>query len=497
MLFFSFEFMYAFLPLVGLGFYALGRLPQSLHNLNLVWLAAASLFFYSWWDSSYLALIVISIVVNFAVGQLLRGVKHKFILVAGISFNLVLLGYFKYLGFLAGIVEALLHHDFNVGAIVLPLAISFFTFQQIAWLADSYSGHHVEEGRVSFLEYVLFVVFFPQLIAGPIVHHAEVIPQFRDPALRRFQVENFTTGLAIFIIGLFKKVVLADNVAPTANLIYDGAAWNLLYTAQDTWLGVLSFSAQVYFDFSGYADMAIGLGLMFNIRLPVNFESPFRACSTNELWRRWHMTLSRFLRSYVYIPLGGSRKGAFNTYLFLMITMLVGGIWHGAGWTFALWGFVQGVMLAINNFWSKNSGWHVPAPLGWLLTFSLWLVTSVLFRAENLDAAQRMYSAMFSLGDVAGAAANISAQTIALIVCATVFTLVLPNTQRLLRKKYTPIEYDRNETSPDAVLHMGRLDSLHLEWTYPWLIYLAALAGISVYTLLDTSNVQEFIYFQF
>jgi D-alanyl-lipoteichoic acid acyltransferase DltB (MBOAT superfamily) len=496
MLFFSFEFLYAFLPLACIGFYLLGRQGSSLHALSLAWLVAVSLCFYAWWDSAYLALIAVSIVFNYGAGRYLQRNRQRPVLVLSIACNLLLLGWFKYLGFLTGILNAALHQNYDVGDIVLPLAISFFTFQQIAWLVDNYSGP-VEEGRVTFLEYTLFVVFFPQLIAGPIVHHAEMIPQFRHPNLRRFQAGVFAAGLSIFVIGLFKKVVLADNLAPTANLVFDGAAFEQVFSVQDSWQGVLAYTLQLYFDFSGYADMAIGLGLMFNVRLPVNFDSPYKASSISEFWRRWHMTLSRFLRAYVYIPLGGNRKGKANTYLFLMITMLLGGLWHGAGWTFVIWGGLHGLFLVAERLWRAAVPWRLPPPVAWLLTFLVVTLAWVVFRAHDPETALRMIAGLFALGDQPGVSADIPVQTTVLIIGALLGALVLPNTQRLMRAHYTPIEHDRNATTAANTWQIGVLNSLQISWNNRSLAYLTALAMVSVYTLLDTSTVQEFIYFRF
>lgn len=496
MLFYSFEFMYIFLPIVCIGSYALAKLPEDYRKLNLLWLIACSLFFYGWWEQSYVLLILISIAFNYSVGKYLRTARHRWIFICAVSFNILLISYFKYLGFFTEIVNAFLGNDIHIGAVVLPLAISFFTFQQIAWIVDCYTGKR-SDSEPDFVEYTLFVVFFPQLIAGPIVHHGEIIPQFHVSNLGRFQIENFTAGISIFIIGLFKKVVVADNIAPAANIIFDGALWTQTYGVVDTWIGSLAYSLQLYFDFSGYADMAIGLGLMLNIRLPVNFESPYKACSISEFWRRWHMTLSRFLRSYVYIPLGGNRKGVIPTYCFLLITMLLGGLWHGAGWTFVIWGGLHGVSLVINQLWSKYSPWTLPKLFSWLLTFLLVMLALVVFRSYNMEVAVRILSAMFSLGVGSSAAAEFSTLSLWLIVLAFLSVLLLPSTRWLMRKKFVPIEYDRNVISSTSILHLKKLDAISIDWTPQWLLFLICLAVLSIYTLLDTSTIQEFIYFQF
>lgn len=496
MLFYSFEFLYAFLPIVLLGFYALGALPESFRNLSMVWLAASSLFFYGWWEPGYLPLIVASIAFNYAAGLYLHRSKQRLVLIAAVACNILLIAYYKYLGFFAEVFSALTGGSIQVGEIILPLAISFFTFQQIAWLADNFS-RTVGEGRVSISEYLLFVAFFPQFIAGPIVHHAEMIPQFRDTLLRRLQTANLAAGITIFVIGLFKKVVLADNLAPAANLIFDGAAWGQAYTAYYSWLGAVGYSLQLYFEFSGYADMAIGLGLMFNIRLPVNFDSPYKACSLSEFWRRWHMTLSRFLRCYVYIPLGGNRQGDAKMYLLLFVTVLLGGIWYGAGWTFIIWGAVHAALLIVNLLWRRLSPWKFARPLACLMTLLVLVIVQVMLRAPDVDSAMLVYSSMFGVGSAVAGSASIPWLTLGLIATSLVFVVTLPNTQQLMRHKFKPADHDRNQTSAEDAWYFGKLQTLHIEWDFKWLLYLAALAGVSLYTLLDTSVARDVIHFQY
>ena len=339
MLFNSFEFIFIFLPIVFFGYFSL--CSWRLTVASKLWLVSGSLFFYGWWNPLYLPLILTSALVNYAVGRRLSGpapewVTQRTLLIIGIAFNLSLLGYFKYTDFLIGNVNALFSTGVPLTRIALPLAISFFTFQQIAYLVDSY---RYEAREYDLLNYLLFVTFFPQLIAGPIVHHREMMPQF---ASRRHMVKryrNIASGLFIFGIGLFKKVVLADTFAEWANPGFDTLpALSLV----DAWATSLSFSFQLYFDFSGYTDMAIGGALLFNIRLPVNFDSPYKAVSIQDFWRRWHVTLSRFLREYVYVPLGGNRAGGFRTNVNLSAVFLLGGLWHGASWMFIIWGALHG-----------------------------------------------------------------------------------------------------------------------------------------------------------
>ena len=314
-------------------------------------------------------------------------VSPKTLLTFGIVANLSLLGYFKYADFLIGNVNALTHIAIQPLNLLLPLAISFFTFQQIAYLVDSYRG---ETKEYDFLNYALFVTFFPQLIAGPIVHHKEMMPQFANKWNMVKNYKNIALGLFIFSIGLFKKVVIADTFAVWATAGFDTATTlNLI----EAWATSLSYTFQLYFDFSGYTDMAIGVALLFNIKLPINFNSPYKALNIQDFWRRWHITLSRFLRDYVYIPLGGNKEGSFRTYSNLLATFVIGGLWHGAGWTFVFWGFLHGMALVIHRAWS-NLGFKMWNWLAWLITFNFVNIAWVFFRAKEWDDAMKILGAM-------------------------------------------------------------------------------------------------------
>ncbi len=394
MLFNSLEFILVFLPITLIGFFVLGR------RLALGWLVVTSLAFYGWWNPPYLVLIILSMVFNYYVGQSLVGRRSRAVLAIGIGANLASIGYYKYAGFLAANFEQLTGIEIGLGTIVLPLGISFFTFQQLAYLVDAWRGELRAE---SFVSYALFVTFFPQLIAGPIVHHKEVLPQFARPETYRFDLDNLALGLSIFSIGLFKKVVLADNVAGYATSVFEAAHGGYAPTLFEAWGAALDYTLQLYFDFSGYSDMAIGLGRMFNIRLPINFNSPYKAVNIIDFWRRWHITLSRFLRDYLYIPLGGSRLGMPRRYANLMTTMLLGGLWHGAGWTFVLWGALHGIFLVINHAWHGlrrslghdlgHSTWHGRVAAR-TLTFLVVVCAWVCFRAQGLDTAERVFAGM-------------------------------------------------------------------------------------------------------
>lgn len=320
-------------------------------------------------------------------------VSKKGVLVFGIVVNLSLLGYFKYSDFFISNINAVLNSHIALQHLLLPLAISFFTFQQIAYLVDSYKG---ETKEYDFLNYAIFVTFFPQLIAGPIVHHKEMMPQFANIRNKAANYKNISKGLFVFSIGLFKKVIIADTFAVWANAGFDTAHTLNFFEA---WATSLSYTFQLYFDFSGYTDMAIGLALLFNIRLPINFNSPYKATNIQDFWRRWHITLSRFLRDYIYIPLGGNRHGELRTYNNLMATFLLGGIWHGAGWTFVFWGFLHGLAIVIQRIWN-NFGFKLHRWFAWFITFNFVNITWVFFRAKEWDDALKVLDGMIAVNHI-------------------------------------------------------------------------------------------------
>jgi D-alanyl-lipoteichoic acid acyltransferase DltB (MBOAT superfamily) len=386
MLFNSYEFLFAFLPVVFFIYFYLNKMK--LVYASKAFLVFSSLFFYSWWNIIYLPLILSSILFNYIIGDIARRQKNRMALVIGIVFNILLLIYFKYFDFFIENINVAFDYNFNVLNIILPLAISFFTFQQIAYLVDSYKSKTKE---YNFLNYALFVTFFPQLIAGPIVHHKEMMHQFSNINNKIVKYKNLALGLFIFIIGLFKKVVIADTFSVLVN---NGYSRTELLTLVEAWTTSLSYTFQLYFDFSGYTDMAIGIALLFNIKLPMNFNSPYKAINIQDFWRRWHITLSRFLRDYIYIPLGGNKNGNINTYSNLLITFIVGGFWHGAGWTFLFWGFLHGLALTINRVW-QSLGYKINNILAWFITFNFVNITWVFFRAEDFNQAVTMIERMF------------------------------------------------------------------------------------------------------
>jgi alginate O-acetyltransferase complex protein AlgI len=404
MLFGSNEFLLLFLPAVLIGFFVLkdrgGPLAAQL------WLTLSSIVFYGLTDWRFVPLLLASIAWNFAIGRKLSltgtppGLR-RLLLLLGIGIDLLALAYFKYAGFLLANVSALTGWTPPIAGAGLPVGISFYTFTQIAYLADAAKG---EAKEYELSRYGLFVTFFPHLIAGPIIHHKEMMPQFTAENLKRRVFECMPLALTLFAIGLTKKVILADTFAVFASPLFDAAARGLDLDLIDAWTAALAYTFQLYFDFSGYSDMALGLALMFGIRLPVNFLSPYKAASIIEFWRRWHMTLSRFLRDYLYFPLGGNRKGPVRRYMNLMVVMTLGGLWHGAGWTFALWGAVHGVFLMINHLWralaEKGIAFRIAPRAALALTFVSVAFAWVLFRAEDLGAALSLYRGMFGMNGV-------------------------------------------------------------------------------------------------
>jgi D-alanyl-lipoteichoic acid acyltransferase DltB (MBOAT superfamily) len=402
MLFNSYEFILGFLPLTLIGFFLIGRRSP---RLAAAFLAFASFVFYAWWDVRYVALLAASILANYTTGyaiarahRLGRPRLAKGCTTLGVGVDLALLGYFKYAGFFVRNVDALTGLDWHVATIVLPLGISFFTFTQIAFLVDVYQRKARDYNLV---HYALFVTYFPHLIAGPILHHKEMMPQFAAPRTYAPHALDFAVGLTIFVIGLFKKTVLADGIAEHASAPFAMAAAGSQLAFFQAWGAALAYTLQLYFDFSGYSDMAIGLSRLIGVRLPLNFDSPYKAASIVDFWRRWHMTLSRFLRDYLYFPLGGNRRGNVRRYANLLVTMLLGGLWHGAGWTFVVWGGLHGLYLCVNHGWQRlrerlgmRGGTRISRVLAGATTFVAVVVGWVFFRAQDLPTALSILAGM-------------------------------------------------------------------------------------------------------
>lgn len=439
MLFHSGIFIFGFLPVVLLLAAALCRL-QDRRWLHL-WLLASSLFFYSWWNITYLPLIIISAAVNYYIGVRLIERQEKRLLITGVALNLLLLGYFKYAGFLVLNINGITGAGLDIPEIILPLGISFFVFQKIAFLADCYTGKVTR--TPSPLSFGVFVTFFPQLISGPIVHQADIMPQLTRKNL--ITAQTVAAGLVLFTLGLFKKVFIADNLALYTDPLFATAETRPLAMIE-AWTAMLAYSFQIYFDFSGYCDMALGLAKMFGIRLPLNFFSPYKSASLIEFWRRWHITLSRFLRDYLYIPLGGNRRGEARRIGNLILTMLLGGLWHGAAWTFVFWGCLHGIYLCINHLWRKwQNAPHIPRVLAMALTFLAVSFAWIFFRATSVETALSISTALISFnGSLMPAGADSALRMLfspqmanlafpVLITCG-VIAFFMPNTMEIMRK---------------------------------------------------------------
>lgn len=392
MLFNSYEFIFLFLPITLIIYFTLNRYGKN--NIAKGWLVIASLYFYSYFHLLYLYLILTSIIINYFIGnklnhKILNGRERKTWMIIGVIFNLGLLGYFKYYDFFVENINTVFRTNFTLLHVLLPLGISFFTFQQLSFVIDSYNGKSM---KYDFLSYCLFVTFFPQLIAGPIVLPNEMLPQFEDKRNKLINYENMNRGLYMFSIGLAKKVIIADTIANFANAGFDQMeTLNII----EAWMTSISYTLQLYFDFSGYCDMAMGIALMFNIVLPLNFNSPYKSTNIQEFWKRWHMTLGRFMTNYLYIPLGGNRLGERKTLRNLFIVFMASGIWHGAGWNFVIWGSLHGICILIHRVW-KNSGRKMNKLLGWFIAINLVNIFWVFFRAETLNGALKVLKGMFS-----------------------------------------------------------------------------------------------------
>ena len=488
LLFNSHIFIFLFLPVTLIVFFAIGK--RGGNQIAFAWLVASSLFFYGWWNPAYVPLIILSILFNYATGVALssqgRQSKNFGLLAFGVVVNIGFLGYFKYANFFVNNINYATGVDFHLEAIVLPLAISFFTFQQIAYLADSYKG---ETHESDFLRYCLFVTFFPQLIAGPIVRHKEIIQQYAKDRVYFLNQESLAAGITLFTIGLFKKVVIADGIAAYATPVFLAAEAGNAITCFEAWIGALAYSFQLYFDFSGYSDMAVGLGSMFGIRLPLNFNSPYKSKNIIEFWRRWHITLSLFLKRHVYIPLGGNRRGKTRLHLNVMITMTIGGLWHGAGWTFVIWGALHGLYLHINYGWRAllkalgrdlNRTSALGRGMAQAVTFIAVVVAWVFFRSETFGGAMHILSSMFGAKgfslDEAFSSHILSDPTLGLGVITILLLIVWygPNSaQFVFRDKESPLLWQ------------------------PTFWHAVLIASIFCVSFFHVESHSEFLYFQF
>lgn len=513
MLFNSYTFIIFFLPLAYAGLFISQKWKDGKYSI--VWLVTCSLFFYGWWNFFFVALILFSIAFNYYLGGLIQENFSKLYLKIGILGNLLLISYFKYFNFFIENLNVFVQLEATFEVVILPLAISFFTFQQIAYLIDIYRK---KTSKYKFSHYCLFVTFFPQLLAGPIVHHKEMIPQFRNNLISNLTLQNLIIGISIFSIGLFKKVIIADNVESYATPLFTAAENGEVITFVEAWLGALSYSFQIYFDFSGYCDMAIGIARMFGVFLPLNFDSPYKSNNIIDFWRKWHITLSRFLKEYLYFSLGGNRKGKLRKYLNLLITMLLGGLWHGAGWTFISWGFLHGIYLIINHLWRNIRLTFIPSNKKILyfsvlssriLTMVSIVFAWVLFRSDSFSGALNIYKGLFAyngislpehyyyrLGSISeyllemgisfsGLKYFYGTQQIFVILSLIIMVSFMPNTQEIFSRYKPALGYigDRKETF-----------FFSLERPKLWAFISALVFMLSV---LSINQVNEFIYFQF
>jgi D-alanyl-lipoteichoic acid acyltransferase DltB (MBOAT superfamily) len=469
---------------------------------TIVWLALASLFFYGYWDTRYLPLLLASILFNYWCGMRIGapGARRKRWLVFGLAANLSLLAYYKYANFFLASLNDVAGSQLQGWDIILPIGISFFTFTQIAFLVDCHRGL---AGEYRFTHYTLFVSYFPHLIAGPVLHHKEMMPQF--DARPGPNAADFAVGISIFVMGLAKKVLLADPMSVLVGPVFAPGAEPQLIEA---WIGALAYTMQLYFDFSGYSDMAIGLSRLFGVKLPLNFDSPYQAANIGEFWRRWHMTLSRFLRDYLYVPLGGNRRGQVARYRNLMLTMVLGGLWHGAGWTFVVWGALHGLYLVVHHAWVGLRG---PGPARWWgrgLTLLAVMLAWVVFRAPDLATAGDILLGMAGGNGVSlprGMAAyaqpwlavglepafagirwiDFSGPRVPTLLLALALALWAPNTQQIFRH-YTP--------AIEKII--ARAGKSHWTWT-PNRAWSLAFSLVFLVCLFSMNRVSEFLYFQF
>lgn len=478
MLFSSTTFIFLFLPITVAALIVSKRIG---YNVFLITLTTLSIIFYGVFKISYVWILAISAVGNYTLAGYISEKKRTPLYAIGIAFNLLVLCYYKYADFLLGTANGVLGTEFQFLHIILPLALSFITFEQIAFLSDVRSGR---VPRGSFIEYCAFITMFPKLIAGPIIRYTEVLPQIREFFAKGTEVFS---GLCIFCFGLFNKVVIADSLSPISDKVYSSASTGLI-AGSDAVLGTLAYSARIYFDFAGYSTMALGLAWMFGIRLPINFLSPYRSLSITDFWRRWHITLSRFLRDYLYVPLGGNRHGEARRYINLMLVMLLGGLWHGAGWVFVVWGAIHGVALALNHAWRATAPAKLQRITGspliaWPLTMLVVTVAWVFFSAgsfpNGFETAKNIFA---SLGHDADKL--ITTNNIVVIVAAWAVALLTPNAATLFRYEFLSKEKGWDHLPPIPVPSLA-------------MTVAAAIALMISLVFVVSGTPDAFIYFQF
>lgn len=503
MAFHSFQFVLGALPLLLAGFfiaYRIGGWPTAFR-----YLAVASLAFYAQFGIGLLVILLVSVAANYAVGEVIRRLGERrqlatVVLLAAIAANLAALGYFKYSNFLIDIANTMFGTGFSHAKLLLPIGISFYTFIQIGYLIEVFAG---QSTRTGFANYVLFSTFFPCVTAGPLVMQGEILSQMKDRRDTAFDAERIAVGLTLFSIGLFKKVVLADSIAPYADALFVGVEAGHGVAASTAWIGAIAYALQLYFDFSGYSDMAIGLGCVFGLRLPLNFASPFKATSISEFWRRWHITMTRFFTTYVYTPIAMKglrwalstkqsklKRTLVASALPAIVTFLVAGIWHGAGWTFVIYGLIHGSAIAINLLWRDLSPLRLPPFFGWVLTMAVVVSALVMFRAPDVATATTILAAMWTGATVGSSAALVTLDVrmaLALIVLLATIVLLMPNSQQILSRYWVSSDPKPSDAEKEAGL---------LVW-HPTLGSATATALVSIYAIASIGATSTFLYYQF
>jgi alginate O-acetyltransferase complex protein AlgI len=468
MSFTSLQFIFGFLPLAYLGFFLAHRFGGAQQAINL--LAFVSLVFYAMFGTQLLLVLLLSMIMNFTAGNVLACLPGhprvaKNLLLGTVAANLGILGYLKYTNFFIDVTNQAIGSTYTHFDIAVPLGVSFFTFVQIGFLIDAFNGQLLKH---NFARYIVFTAFFPCVTAGPLVMQREMMEQLSNDKIRAFDVRRVTIGITMFAMGLFKKVVLADSIAPFADSVFGGVSSGMSVDVATAWIGALCYTLQLYFDFSGYSDMAIGIATIFAIRLPLNFDSPFKATNISDFWRRWHMTMTRFFTAYIYSGLAmygmrkgmGWRLGRVGRFFLVaaipsIITFLVAGVWHGSGWTYVIYGVIHGLAIATFLGWREFSGMKLPSPVAWLLTMTTVVSGLVMFRAPDVPTALTMLGHMWGVVEASTQSALVSidsAQALSMIVIMGAVTLLMPNTQQILHHEWPVIDTKPEEAANAAGL---------------------------------------------
>ena len=513
MLFNSYEFIFIFLPICILGFYLINNSRYT--NYSYVWIFLCSIFFYLWWNIYFILLILLTIGINHYLGNLIIAKREKKYFIFGILFQLFILGYFKYKNFFLENLNLISSNNFEIEQIILPLGISFFTFKHILYLVECYKESN--KSHYSLLDYSTYITFFPHLIAGPLSKPKEILPQIKKK--KYVNLNNLNLGLILFFIGLFKKVVLADTFASYSDDPFNAVDNGYQISFFESWLSMISFSLQIYFDFSGYTDMATGLAKIFGITLPINFNSPYKSKSIIEFWRKWHITLSRFLKECVYIPLGGNRNGRYISFLYILITMLVGGLWHGASWNFVIWGFFHAILIIINHTYNlvfkKKENYIFQNLINIIkVAFTFFFVSFgwIIFKTSSMMSAKIFFSGLFGLN---GFALNpnlekyvndtlflnlldvefknifyYGSSQIYFIIVGLFVVFLMPNTLELMKNYKIVLPFDGQK----KLYKKNKMD-IFFKFNTKWAIFVAFITVCAITALSNVSR--EFIYYQF